>query len=113
MEKIIDRILKHILQYHGSRFRVNFYLKDLQRMFTMCAEGRAAKRCARRSRSICHSPVARARQVRHLKAVRSSTSKNKKLMVVLKLSKMSFAIYRHQAKIFIDDIGTASIAIYR
>ena len=28
MEKIIDRILKHILQYNGSRFRVNIYLKD-------------------------------------------------------------------------------------
>jgi hypothetical protein len=27
MEKIINRILKHILQYHDGRFRVNFFQK--------------------------------------------------------------------------------------
>jgi hypothetical protein len=49
-----------MLQYNGSRFRVKLFLEDLQRKFTLCAKPRAAKRCAWRSRSICHSPVARA-----------------------------------------------------
>jgi hypothetical protein len=53
------------------------------------------------SRNFRVTPVAFDSQPSPASGYRRSTSKNKKLMMVLKLSTTPFAIYRHQAKIFI------------